>query len=399
MHSQELLAQAQQGNPKVIAAILNHALKPRGITAQVARRETCLYVLLRAIAVPPKAEAIALVFKLLHQLDAKPIETISIHGQRTGDKSIAWKQEILLRTERPAPPTFAFDVTQTADPSPTNPGAPAADSSPILPVPTKPVPEAVELELVPEAVELELEVAPVSPLEVLASVTQPLDAQPLDAQPVDAQPVDAQPVDAQPVDAQPLDADAQPLDAQPVDAQPVDAQPVDAQPVDAQPLDADAQPLDAQPVDALNAVNSLAPNPWDEPTAALVEAQKGSLEPTPNVAAPSSYGENAIASTSLTRDLPSPKLEEVLRRPEAVVLLLFVTVLILWQAYLDLTESAWEDADIALSSEALAQRLGVSRATIYRRKNKEDFSAWTQTLDPEGIAWMYVTPKFIPALM
>jgi len=362
MHSQELLAQAQQGNPKVIAAILNHALKPRGITAQVARRETCLYVLLRAIAVPPKAEAIALVFKLLHQLDAKPIETISIHGQRTGDKSIAWKQEILLRTERPAPPTFAFDVTQTADPSPTNPGAPAADSSPILPVPTKPVPEAVELELVPEAVELELEVAPVSPLEVLASVTQPLDAQPLDAQPVDAQPVDAQPVDAQ-------------------------------------PLDADAQPLDAQPVDALNAVNSLAPNPWDEPTAALVEAQKGSLEPTPNVAAPSSYGENAIASTSLTRDLPSPKLEEVLRRPEAVVLLLFVTVLILWQAYLDLTESAWEDADIALSSEALAQRLGVSRATIYRRKNKEDFSAWTQTLDPEGIAWMYVTPKFIPALM
>lgn len=327
MHSQELLAQAQQGNPKVIAAILNHALKPRGITAQVARRETCLYVLLRAIAVPPKAEAIALISTMLNQLDAKPIETISIHGQRTGDQSIAWKQEILLRTERPAPPTFAFDVTQTADPSPTNPIAPAADSSPILPVPTQPVPEAVELEL---------EVAPVSPLEVPASVTQPLDAD---------------------------------------------------------------QPVDAQPVDALKAVNSLAPNPWDEPTAALVEAKKGSLEPTLDVAAPSSYGENAIASTTLTRDLPSPKLEEVLRRPEAVVLLLFVTVLILWQAYLDLTESAWEDADIALSSEALAQRLGVSRATIYRRKNKEDFSAWTQTLDPESIAWMYVAPKFIPALM
>lgn len=310
MHSQELLAQAQQGNPKVIAAILNHALKPRGIVAQVARRETCLYVLLGAIAVPPKAEAIALVSALLHQLDAKPIKKIAIHGQRTGDKSVAWRQEIPLHLEPLDPPTFAFDVTQTTDPSPTDPVALSTDPSPTAPVSDQPVSDAMEAE-----------VAPVLSLETPSHVAQSLEAS--------------------------------------------------------------------------DAVDRLSPNPWDDPTEVVNAAQTGSLA---DGITPSGWVAEAIAPVP-TKDLPPPRIEEVLRRPEAVVLLLFVSVLILWQAYLDLTESAWEDADIAISSQALAYRLGVSRATIYRRKNQEDFSAWTQTLDPEGIAWVYVTPKFIPALM
>jgi hypothetical protein len=282
MHPQEILAQAQQGNPKVIAAILNHALKPRGIVAQVARRETCLYVLLQAIAIPPQAEAIALVSTLLRQLEAKPIETVAIHGQRTGDKSVAWRQEILLHAKSPTPPTFALDVTQTADPSPTNPVALTTDPLP----PTPAAPAIVE----PEAI---------------------------------------------------------------------------------------------QPV-------TLQANPWDEPATT-------SAAPMPASSATVTPG-SELEAIAPAQSLQSLKLEEVLRRPEAVVLLLFVSMVILWQAYLDLTESDWEESDVALSSSALAKRLGVSRSTIYRRKNKADFSVWTQTLDPDGIAWMYVMPKFVPSL-
>lgn len=283
MHPQELLAHAQQGNPKVIAAILNHALKPRGIVAQVARRETCLYVLLQAIAIPPEAESIALVSTLLHQLEAKPIETVAIHGQRTGDKSVAWRQEILLHAKPPAPPTFALDVTQTADPLPTNPVALTADPSPITPA-------AAPAIIQPEAI---------------------------------------------------------------------------------------------QPV-------TLQPNPWDEPAAT-------STAPMPASTAAVAPG-SELEAIAPAQSLQALKLEAVLRRPEAVVLLLFVSMLILWQAYLDLTESDWEESDVVLSSSALAKRLGVSRSTIYRRKNKADFSVWTQTLDPDSIAWMYVMPQFVPAL-
>lgn len=304
MHPQELLAQAQQGNPKVIAAILNHALKPRGIMAQVARQDQCLYILLEAIAVPPEAEAIALVSTLLHQLNAQSIETAVIHGQRTGDKSVAWKQEILLHAEAPAPTTSAFDVTQTADSSPINPAAPAA---------TQPL-------FAPEAIE-------------------------------------------------PVIAPMSPIEAQ---------------------LREDPQPLEG------SEMTNLQPNPWNEPTPAASLASVAIPIAAPAVAISLPRGPEAIAAV---QSAPSPKLEEVLRRPEAVVLLLFVSVLILWQAYLDLTESAWEGSDVALSSTALAERLGVSRTTIYRRKNSADFGAWSQALDPDGIAWVYVTPKFIPALM
>ena len=42
-----------------------------------------------------------------------------------------------------------------------------------------------------------------------------------------------------------------------------------------------------------------------------------------------------------------------------------------------------------LTGQALARRLNVSATTISRRKSKPDFSQWTQSKDPAGIAWTY----------
>ncbi|WP_287129925.1 hypothetical protein [Candidatus Cyanaurora vandensis] len=42
-----------------------------------------------------------------------------------------------------------------------------------------------------------------------------------------------------------------------------------------------------------------------------------------------------------------------------------------------------------LSATALAQRLGVGRHTLVRHRNQADFPQWSQSQDPDGLAWSY----------
>lgn len=103
-----------------------------------------------------------------------------------------------------------------------------------------------------------------------------------------------------------------------------------------------------------------------------------------NGAAPSAANGAIAAETS------------VLKRPEAVVLILFVGVLVLWQLYLSLIDEAAPDG--SLNGKELARRLCVSHSTISRRKHREDFGAWSQAIDPDGITWIYSDGVFVPQL-
>ena len=53
----------------------------------------------------------------------------------------------------------------------------------------------------------------------------------------------------------------------------------------------------------------------------------------------------------------------------------------------------------ALIQADLAKRLDLNSSTVGRRKNKPDFPEWSQSKDPEGIAWRYLAHKelFVPA--
>ena len=53
----------------------------------------------------------------------------------------------------------------------------------------------------------------------------------------------------------------------------------------------------------------------------------------------------------------------------------------------------------ALIQADLAKRLDLNSSTVGRRKGKPDFPEWSQSKDPEGIAWKYLTDKeiFVPA--
>lgn len=42
-----------------------------------------------------------------------------------------------------------------------------------------------------------------------------------------------------------------------------------------------------------------------------------------------------------------------------------------------------------LAQASLAKRLGVSHSSISRQKDKEGFSEWSQSRDPDGVAWRY----------
>ena len=53
----------------------------------------------------------------------------------------------------------------------------------------------------------------------------------------------------------------------------------------------------------------------------------------------------------------------------------------------------------ALIQADLAKRLDLNSSTVGRRKSKPDFPEWSQSKDPEGVAWKYLKDKelFVPA--
>jgi hypothetical protein len=78
---------------------------------------------------------------------------------------------------------------------------------------------------------------------------------------------------------------------------------------------------------------------------------------------------------------------DYLKRPEAVVFVAFATLIIFWEAYLALLDELAPET--SLSCRQLAERLKVSKRMVRQRKRQEGFSEWSQSLDPEGIAWVY----------
>jgi len=67
------------------------------------------------------------------------------------------------------------------------------------------------------------------------------------------------------------------------------------------------------------------------------------------------------------------------------------------------SDDLWEHSERQPDSKALiqaelAKRLDVHSSTVGKRKSDPDFSEWSQSRDPEGIAWEYspITKEFLP---
>ncbi|MBI4780096.1 MAG: hypothetical protein HY785_02100 [Oscillatoriophycideae cyanobacterium NC_groundwater_1537_Pr4_S-0.65um_50_18] len=97
----------------------------------------------------------------------------------------------------------------------------------------------------------------------------------------------------------------------------------------------------------------------------------------------------------------SADIPELLKRPEAVIVLICFSLILFWDTYLALLEQV-ESHDAPrlqatrLSNGELARRLNTSRRVVREMKRRDMFSEWTRRLDPEGIAWAYRRGVYVP---
>jgi hypothetical protein len=151
------------------------------------------------------------------------------------------------------------------------------------------------------------------------------------------------------------------------------------------PISQPTQPLTPDPV-----IQSTPPSTASSPEPPLAVPE--SAETAIAASTPSASLAETTEETAPLADLPADT-QALLRRPEAVVLILFVSLIMLWQLYVDFMEEA--NLDEPLSGRELARRLGVNSSTISRRKDRDDFPTWSQDLDPDGIKWIPQNGLFV----
>jgi hypothetical protein len=91
-----LLEKARQGDDEAIAAVLNYLLKDRNITATVAIKGNRLLVLLKSASVPEQESSVAVVRKLMQQLNVESIQFVEVYGKEIGQQSTAWRESLDL---------------------------------------------------------------------------------------------------------------------------------------------------------------------------------------------------------------------------------------------------------------------------------------------------------------
>ncbi|MDF0552558.1 hypothetical protein [Kamptonema sp. UHCC 0994] len=95
INQQRLVELARQGNPKAIAVLLNQFLQPKGINAMALLRDGCFHILLESAQVPNREVTAKFVQNKLAGLKSKSITHVKVHGRQSGNKSVAWTQEVL----------------------------------------------------------------------------------------------------------------------------------------------------------------------------------------------------------------------------------------------------------------------------------------------------------------
>ncbi|QKD82511.1 hypothetical protein HPC62_10265 [Thermoleptolyngbya sichuanensis A183] len=321
MASEEILRLAKAGDPTVLTSLLNHVLKPYGVTATVVRHEIRLEIQLLASHPVEETTVTQLVHQVIRQLDIPYIPTVAIalapDAPRHSSPETSPSQE----------PQRNRTQTNWTQPAPHNSVAWRQDEGGLS------IPEPIS----EPTTDLPSQPAALSPALSPMSATQTPDSQGHPDPATDS-----------------IDLDAS----------------LNVFPPPGEPLFEEG-PFEAGPVassDAMSPVSVPSAVPPDVPS--------------------------ALPSAVLSEEAPQ---SDLWQRPEAVIFVAYLIAVIIWQLYVDLTADAASQKS-GWTATALARRLGTSRTTLSRRKYQEDFSAWTQSLDPDGLAWMYVGPRFSPVL-
>lgn len=107
-----LLNAAKQGNPNAIAALINRALEPKGITTKVLLNNQCLSILLESVQTPDQAQSFQFVYKGLKSLGLTSINAVKVYGRHTGSDFPDWQQEFNLNGD------IKPEIAETPEPAP-----------------------------------------------------------------------------------------------------------------------------------------------------------------------------------------------------------------------------------------------------------------------------------------
>jgi hypothetical protein len=330
MPSADILSRIRQGDPNVLTSILNHSLRPYGIRAQVVHRENCLHVLLESEQPPDFQVWVPMLQRVMRHLGIQSVGTVKVYGHQADNPAVAWKREFTLAS--PSPNSLIQAMSSVAPPeSIRTVGIHAAVPAPPALAAVEPVDSAAK--------NREQAIASETSAAAVLNTTESIEMVENEVQ-LPEVPSEIRPVDDSDTLTRASDRDSA--------------------------LIGDIFPS----LDNLDLFQSSEP-PMPDTTDPLVPADSSPQE----------------------LKLPFDPDAELLKRPESVVLVLFVTLLMFWQLYLDLAEGSDSEA---IPTSKLADRLGVSRSTIRRRKYREDFADWTRSRDPEGKAWMAWGSRFLP---
>jgi Zn-dependent protease with chaperone function len=129
MSSQELIAQAQQGQPGAIAALINQSLKSKGIQATVNWAQTTLQVLLTLSGNVSYSEEklVSIIRRGLMVLQVPQIQQVMVYAKLSGEAVPLWSRQFAIRPaalpplvkDRPAviaPPPLEVPIDHTIPP-------------------------------------------------------------------------------------------------------------------------------------------------------------------------------------------------------------------------------------------------------------------------------------------
>jgi len=114
---------AKQGDPEIIAQIINHSLQKKGIQVQVIRTNATLEVTLESGQLANQKEVLVQFIRNgIDKLGVESIHTVTVYGVPTGKTAPVWEEEIILREpEEVIPPAgaafeedYATDDAETA---------------------------------------------------------------------------------------------------------------------------------------------------------------------------------------------------------------------------------------------------------------------------------------------
>ena len=94
---------AKQGNPQAIAILLNRQLQPKGITAKVSVKDSCLRIMLEAANVPNQKALVTALQKWIDGLGFDSIQRVQIYAKQTGEDIPEWNDsfEVVRQLEEP----------------------------------------------------------------------------------------------------------------------------------------------------------------------------------------------------------------------------------------------------------------------------------------------------------